>query len=104
VNDVMLLLMGGPLDGVYVPLTAEAKTSPSQLIAYSPSNATWTNYINVKRRTGAIDVCKIRSDVDLLAERPRGFRIVKMYYAGDASPETAKIVENMARSRVKRAK
>ena len=98
-TGVVLQLMGGPLDGLFLPVTPGAATPPRQLIIFSPLNTTWSNYVDRKRRVGATDVYKIKGGAKLPIYKPTGYKAVDMHYLGAMSAEAAKTIEDMARSR-----
>lgn len=98
-TDVVLQLIGGPLDGLFLPTTPDSKTLPHRLIIYSPSTAAWSCYTDPKRRSGPVDCYKIRAGAMLITSSPPGMTVANMHYAGPLSPEAAQSMENMARNR-----
>jgi hypothetical protein len=72
-NEVMLGLVGGPLDGVCLPLNPHVNTAPAQLYVYYPDIRCWSAYesdqgggvvtVDVYRiRQGAAAYTKIPAD------------------------------------------
>jgi hypothetical protein len=61
-TEVMLGLVGGPLDGVCLPLSPNVDTSPTQLYVYYPDICCWSAYESDRGEGGAatIDVYRIK--------------------------------------------
>lgn len=97
-TQVLMQMVGGPLDGALLPLHPQYEKAPTHLAVWCPDNGRWCNYANEK--TGGVmvvDVYKIRMGVVLPTVRPRDAKVINMNYCGILSREDMLAVEQMRR-------
>lgn len=98
--SAVLALIGGPLDGVYIPVNSQTNEPPSELFVHCPEFGTWSVYRN--ENVGGVASCDVyvlrRGALVPLAVTPRNKEIFKLDYTRPLSPEEVVEVERIGRS------
>lgn len=89
----LLSLLGGPLDGIFLPLVAQANTLPGQLFVYYPEMSTWLVYRNREIAESVIDVYRLRRGGAPMVSKPKDVDVASMAYVRTLTPIEAQLVE-----------
>ena len=92
---VLLSLFGGPLDGIFLPLTARANSSPGQIFVYYPELSTWTVYRDPDTSEAVVDVYRLRRGGDPMVSKPKDVETVPMVYVRTLTPAEVQIIEKL---------
>jgi hypothetical protein len=92
---LVITLIGGPLDGIYIPVKPEMPGVPTQLYIYADEAGAWSLYANdeASPETPAVDVYSLcRGAVNLMAHKPRDAELYHLDYVRPlTAPEVAEI-------------
>ena len=94
-----LYLIGGPLDGMYMPANPKLKGAPSEIAIFA-RQCGWHAYHDPQGGgTAKVDVYKILSQrQDSFMRAPKGADLHEMHYTGALPQDQAQKIERMVRN------
>lgn len=97
----ILQLVGGGLDGCFLPVHPRYVTAPTNLFIYNPEQGYWLSYVaNWKSSDVVVDVYKIPDGVAAPSARPQQpAEIFRLDFVELVPPEHAQEIERMTRQR-----
>ena len=99
---LVIALIGGPLDGVYLPANPEMPGVPTQLFIYAAEAGSWSLYVNndAGEDAPAVDVYSLRRGaVNMMGTCPPDAELYRLDYVRPLTqPEVAQI-KKMGRER-----
>lgn len=92
---LVIALIGGPLDGVYLPANPEMPGVPTQLFIYAAEAGSWSLYVNEEAASDApaCDVYSLRRGaVNMMGTCPPDAELYRLEYVRPLTkPEVAQI-------------
>jgi len=98
-----LYLIGGPLDGMYMPANPKLRGFPSEIAIYA-RQCGWVGYHDPEAGgTAKVDVYKIvQQRQDSFTRAPKGAVLHEMHYSGVLPQDQAQKIERMVREQRRR--
>ena len=100
---LVIALMGGPLDGVYLPVNPEMPGVPTQLYIYAAEAGAWSAYENNESYEGgppAADVYSLRRGaVNMMTSYPRGAELYRLFYVRPLTALEVAEIQKIGRKR-----